>query len=121
MRQRCITFSFRLSSCQCEARLAFGDVELIWILTHVVPDLGNFIEFSGPLRHAVGGCLLLKPFQDGLVFDGNLHQLILALDTIQAGFLNSHRVVEIRPWVLHDIGHFLEQNTVFPLDLSVAS
>ena len=121
MRQRCITFSFRLSSSESEARLAFGNIELIWVLAHVVPDLGDLIELSGPLRHAIGRCLLLKPFQDCLVFDGNLHQLILALDTIQAGFLNSHGVVQIRSWVLHDIGHFLEQNPVFPLDLSIAS
>ena len=121
MRQRCITFSFSLSSCERKARLAFGNVELIWVLAHVVPDLGDLIEFSGPLCHAVGRRLLLKPFQDRLVFDGNFHQLILALDTIQAGFLDSHGVVKIRSWVLHDIGHFLEQNPVFPLDLSIAS
>ena len=121
MRQRCITFSFRLSSCECEARLAFGNIELIWILAHVVPDLGDFIEFSGPLCHAVGRCFLLKPFQDGLVFHSNLHQLVLALDAIQTGFLDSHGVVEIRFWVLHDVGHFLEQYPVFPLDLSIAS
>ena len=121
MRQRCITFSFRLSSCECEAGLALGNIELIWVLAHVVPDFGNIVELSGPLRHAVGRGLLLKPFQDGLVFHSNLHKFILALNAIQAGFLDSHRVVEIRSRVLHDIGHFLEQNTVFPLDLSVAS
>ena len=121
MRQRCITFSFRLSSCECETRLALCNIELIWVFAHVISDLGDLIELSGPLGHAVGRCFLLKPFQDGLVFDGNLHQLILALDTIQASFLDSHRVVKIRFRVLHDIGHFLEQNTVFPLDLRIAS
>ena len=121
MRQRSITFSFSLSSCECETGLALGNIELIWVFAHVVPDLGDFIKLSRPFCHAVGRSFLLKPFQDGLVFDGNLHQLILALNAIQASFLNSHWVVEIRFWVLHDVGHFLEQNTVFPLDLRVAS
>ena len=121
MWQGCIAFSFCLSSCECEAGLALCNVKLIGVFAHVVPYLGNLIELSRPLGHAVGRCFLLKPFQDGLVFDGNLHQLVLALDSIQAGFLDSHGVVEIRLRVLHDVGHFLEQNTVFPLDLSITT
>ena len=121
VRQRCIAFSFRLGRCECEAGLALGNIELIRVFAHVVPDLGNFIEISGPLRHAVGWCLLLKPFQDGLIFHSNLHQLVLALNAIQTGLLHSDGVVEIGSRVLHDVGHFLEQYAIFPLDLRIAS
>ena len=120
VRQRCIAFSFRLGRCECEAGLALRNIELVRVLAHVVPDLGNFIELSGPLRYAVGRSLLLKPFQDGLVFHSNLHELVLALNAIQTGLLHSDGVVEIRSRVLHDVGHFLEQYAVFPLDLRIA-
>ena len=74
-----------------------------------------------PLCYAICGRLLLQAFQNGLVLHCDFHQLVLSLHTVQTCFLYTHGVVEVRLWVLHNVRHFLEQDAVLPLDLSIAS
>jgi len=94
-------------------------IKLIGILAHVVSDFSYFIKVTGPLCNAVGRLFLLQTSKNCLIFNGDFHQLLLALNSIQTCLFNTHGVVELRLWVLHDIRHFLEQNTVFPLDFSI--
>ena len=54
-----------------------------------------------------------------MVLHSDLHEIVLALYSVQTGLLDSHRVVEVRPRVLHNVGHLLEQDAVFPLDLGI--
>jgi hypothetical protein len=46
---------------------------------------------------------------------------MLALHAIQTALLDAHRVVQVGPRVLHNVRHLLEQDSVFPLNLRIAS
>ena len=94
-------------------------IELIGVLAHVVSDLGEFIKVPRPLCNAVSRLFLLQASKNCLIFDRDFHQLLLTLNSIKTCLLNTHGVVKLGLRVLHDIRHFLEQNTVFPLDFSI--
>jgi len=96
-------FSFGLGCGQSEARLAVGLFKLVAILAHVIPDLLKLLEIPRPLGYAVGGLLLLKTRQNGLVLNCDLHQLVLALNSVQTSLLHAHWVVKLRLGVLHNI------------------
>ena len=117
--QRSVALSFRLSRCQRKSGLAVAVLELVWVLAHVVSDLLDLLKVRRPLGHAIGRLLLLQTPQDGLVLDRNFHQLILSLHSVQTCLFNSIRVVKAGLVFLHNVGHFLEQNPVFSLDLSI--
>ena len=119
VRQRSVALSFSLSRCQRKSRLAVAVLELVRVLAHVVSDFLDLLKVSRPLGHAIGRLLLLQTLQDSLVLDRNLHQLILSLHSVQTCLFNSIRVVKARIVFLHNVGHFLEQNPVFSLDLSI--
>jgi len=61
-----------------------------------------------------------------LIFLCNLHQFASSLFPVQwffwggAGWLEALHCIQLRLWVLHNVGHLLKQDAVFPLDFSVA-
>jgi len=115
------TFCFCLSCCQSETRLAVGLFELITIFTHVVPDLLNLLEILWPLCHAVCRLLLLETSQNSLVFNSNLHEVFFSLNSVQTGLRNTNWIVELRLWILHNIWHFLQQDSVLSFNLGISA
>ena len=106
--------------CESEARTAVTVAELIWELTHVVPDLLELLEVFRPLCNAVSWLLFLQSAQNCLILNGDFHELLFTLYPIQTSLLDPDGVVEVGPRILHDVGHLLQQYPVLPLNLCVA-
>jgi len=115
---------------------------LVGVLADVIEELASLVILMGPPRHVIIGLLLLQALQDDLILARDFHQLALAGLSIQtllvaredsrllggnlrglhADAPNVTQVgVRMRDSlrVLKNVGHLLEQDAIFPLDLSV--
>ena len=97
-----------LCCCQRETTSRVAVIKLVAILTHVVPNLLNFLEVLRPLCNAVSRLFLLQSSQDGLIFYSNLHQFILALNAVKTWLRLAVWIVQFGLTVLHNVRHLLE-------------
>ena len=117
--------------------------DLVWELADVVEQLAALLVLHGPFGHIIVGLLLLKPLQNDLILSRDFHQLALAGLAVQAflvarihhvGALHALRRLSCRDstdradmrvsigdalWILQNVGHFLEKDAIFSLNLSV--
>ena len=81
-------------------------------------------ELVLPRLNTAGRLDALQPSEEGLVLDGDLDQFFSAPLAIQALLVPENgivrRLVQRRLGRLHDVGHLLEEDSVFALDLSIA-
>lgn len=61
----------------------------------------------------------MQSLKNCLVFYSNFHKFFLALNSVETCFFDAHRVVKVWLRILHNVGHLLQENTVFPLNLSI--
>lgn len=91
--------------------------EAIWVLAHHLPIYTLLTELILPLFNTVSSLLFLKTTQYLLVFICDFDQIAASLVTIQTPLT---RTISRAASLLHDVGHLLQEDSVLPLDLSVA-
>jgi len=89
-----------------------------WILKQIHFELFITLVFIFPLIDTVCGLLVLEPLEDSLVLNSDFNKFLLTLLTVQTSNFKSLWVVELRLGVLHNVRHFLKQNSIFTLNFS---
>lgn len=108
------------------SRLLFGCIvksisKLIWILTNHISILDLLGKLTFPSFDWICCLLLLQSFQYGLVLNCNLYQLLSSLFSIQRSLVGIQwrRSEKFRFWILHNVWHLFQQNSILSFDLCV--
>jgi hypothetical protein len=93
----------------------------VGVLTHHVSVLSLLHVVVLPLLNTVRRLFLLKAAQNGLVLYCNPDQVLFALFSVERLLgLEGRGLVEGGFVALHDIGHLLQQNSIFSFDFGVS-
>ena len=81
--------ALRLGGCHQISGPALGSIELVGVLTNVVPNLLNVSELLLPVGHTICWLLILKSPKYGLVLNLDPHHLLFAACNIQTSFIRA--------------------------------
>lgn len=92
--------------------------ELVRHLAHLLPIPYRLFKIFLPFFNTISGSFSLQTSKNSLVFNRNFDQLLSSYVPIHGWLYHHFWVVKRRFWLLHNVRHLLQKDSVFPFDLS---